>query len=115
MRRRIRDRASLLARLIETDPAAAVSSALPPETLAAMTAAYPGEPLETTGAWEGEGQKLVEDDFDHGTSRERYQVVIDGEIVSAFFAGGAPRFQCGQKVNVSGVRLGGRLSVTSVI
>jgi hypothetical protein len=114
MRRRIRDRASLLAKLIEIDPSAAIASALPEETRAALAAAYPDEPVESSGTWEGEGRELVEDDFAHGVSRTRYSVVIDGQEVSAFFADQIPRFQCGRRVNVSGLRLGGRIAVTAV-
>jgi hypothetical protein len=114
MRRRIRDRATLLANLIETDPSAAVALALPEDTRAAIAAAYPEEPVESSGTWEGEGQELVEDDFAHGVSRTRYTVLIDGQEVSAFFAGATPRFQCGRKVSVTGLRLGGRIAVTAV-
>jgi M6 family metalloprotease-like protein len=114
MRRRIRDRASLLAELIETDPSAAIAMALPEDNRAALAAAYPNEPIESSGTWEGEGRQLVEDDFAHGVSRTRYTVMIDGQEVSAFFAGQTPRFQCGRNVNVSGLRLGGRIAVTAV-
>ncbi len=100
MRRRIRDRAALLADLIETDPSAAIASALPGETRTALAAAYPDEPVESTGTWEGEGREFVEDDFAHGVSRTRYSVVIDGQEVSAFFADQIPRFQCGRRVSV---------------
>ena len=106
----LEERAALLADLIGQDPAAALGSALPSETMEGLQIGRPGLALETSGQWEGTVEEVISDDFAGARSRTRWYLNTGLERVEMFFAGGTPR-RTGIRVSVAGMRLGNRLAV----
>jgi M6 family metalloprotease-like protein len=111
----LRQRARSLYTLIRSDPAAALSVALPQEQIDAVgnSGAATADLLEIRGEWQGPAVAVIEDDFQHGVSRTRWRIRIEGAPVEVYFAGASPTLQCEHEVKVSGVRLGGRIAAAT--
>lgn len=110
----IERRAAVLAGLIESDPAAAISFAFPAELLVGLAERFPqaAARLETQGTWAGTIESFVLDS-PNGEHRTRHVLRTGDGDLELFFAGDAPEAQtCGRAVVVQGVRLESRVAVT---
>ncbi len=109
------DRAGALRTLIESDPRAAVSLALPSDEIERLNRALPGrgELLETRGEWRGPVIAGVEDDFQNRASRTRWEMKAGGRSVQLHFADAPPLLACEREMAVSGIRLGDHVAAAS--
>ncbi len=98
----------MLSDLLKRDAARAISLALPQEVQAQLRARIPerSDEIEITGDWEGPAEVLIADDFDSGASQAMILLAIDSQKIPVFFAKGAPRLKCGDRLKVHGIRLG---------
>jgi M6 family metalloprotease-like protein/uncharacterized repeat protein (TIGR01451 family) len=105
-------RATLFSALIVSDPAAAVSLALPQDLAQQFKADAPAGALESRGEWQGRMEATVADDFEHHRSQTRWYLGSDeGKI--ELFLGNHPAPPLGEPAAVRGVRMGDRLAVES--
>ncbi len=111
----LRERASLLAKLMEQNPGAAVELALPDELRAALASRVPdaGALLEEQGEWTGPLVTSIADDFAHHRSWESRVIRVQGHSVS-LYSDSPPAAGCSRSATVRGIRLGQRIAATSV-
>ena len=111
----LRERASLLTRLMEQNPRAAVESALPAGVRQTLAAQVPDAEalLEEKGEWTGPLTTSIADDFSHHRSWESRVIRIQGHSVS-LYADSVPAAACSPAATVRGIRLGQRIAAASV-
>jgi M6 family metalloprotease-like protein len=110
----IERRAAQLSRLIEENPAAALSMAFPPELLADLAGKFPDSAarLETQGTWEGAAELWVEDSQD-GSHKSYVKLKTGRETLRVHFAGAEPQLKCGDSLRVEGIQIGTTLAAMS--
>src|SRR5581483_5742151 len=109
--RLLTERTGSLYALIDSDPAAALSLALPERTAAMLRAILPGrvDLLESIGEWQGAASAVVEDDYERHVSRTRWQFRIPEGRARLYFVGPPPALPCERTVKVKGLRLRDRI------
>lgn len=103
------ERQARFAKLIETDPAAALRMALPAKIRTGMPARVQSY-LEQRVDLEGE-LELRYQDYPSGKGRLRHDLLNAQGRSSLHFAGNAPMEQSGTQVRIRGVRLGNKVAV----
>lgn len=106
-------RAALLSELIVANPSKALEAGLPVEIAEYLRQADLSAPVEMRGEWEGTLQAIVEDDFEHKSSRTRWYLYMSGHTLELHFAAPAVRSP-GSLARVGGVRLREHIAVASV-
>ena len=111
----LKQRASLLTRLMEQNPHAAVELALPDELRQDLARRVPnaGTLLEEKGEWTGPLVTSIADDFAHHRSWESRVIRIQGHSVS-LYSDSPPAAGCSPSATVRGIRLGQRIAAASV-
>ncbi len=114
--RMLSERAEALYQLMESDPKAALTLALPEERQAELRRSLPANSalVERSGQWTGPVQALVEDDFQNHRSRTRWFLQAGTERLELYFAGPAPEITCEREFRVAGFRLQDRMVVDEV-
>ena len=104
----IKSRLAAFTELAETDPSRAIELALPESILVRLRGFAPDVEagLESDGEWSGPAEVVVEDDFEHHTSRTRISIQSGGEWLAVYTAGGAPGLQSGVVIGSRGLRMG---------
>lgn len=105
----IAERAAALRKLIQRDPARALSLALPESAVGALRRAYPNlaSSLEERGEWSGPITELIADDFENHVSRRLiWMRVAEGELDLRFASGEPVHLKTGDRARVQGTRLG---------
>ncbi len=106
-----RARLAALAELITSNPSAALRLALPEETLVRLRQNRSLE-LESRGQWTGPVDLVVEDDFEHHTTRTHTSLSSGGETLQLHFAAPPPKMTSETIVTVDALRLGNSLAVS---
>lgn len=111
----LRERASLLTKLMEQNPRAAVESALPDDLRRTLANQVPGAEalLEEKGEWTGPLVTTIADDFSHHRSWESRVIRIQGHSVS-LYSDSPSTVGCSPSATVQGIRLGQRIAAASV-
>jgi hypothetical protein len=110
----LQQRAAILADLMETNPRAAVESALPDDLRRDLASHVPdpGELLEVRGEWTGPLETTVADDFQHHRSKTLRTIRVGQRDVKLFWD--SPQASvCSPSVTVRGIRLGDRIAADS--
>lgn len=105
----ITERAAALRKLMQRDPARALSLALPESTVGALRRTYPvlAASLEERGEWSGTITELIADDFaNHASRRLIWMRVAEGELDLRFASGEPDGLKTGARARVQGTRLG---------
>ena len=107
----LRERSEALYKLMDSDPALALSLALPPDRTEELKQSLPPDTdlVESSGEWRGPAIAVVEDDFGRGRSRIRWNIRLSGQLVELYFADRPPALSCERELQVRGIRLRGRL------
>ena len=98
--------------MVPTDPAAALRLALPKDVLAQIRAANPDASLEAWGDWSSPADVVVEDDFEHGTTRTHTSITHNGRSLQVYFAAATPRLTTGATLTIEGLQIGDMLAVS---
>ena len=109
----IRQRAALMAQLMEQDPGQALALALSNEAVTEISQAFPDSAalLEWQGEWDGPAEFVVADDENLSLAKTFLRMkTADGEMVDLYVADGDVEVQCGDLLQVKGVRLGSRVA-----
>ncbi len=111
----LQERAHLLGALIESDPAAAVKSALPSDLIRRLVDRHPeAEPLlEERGSWTGPLVIAAADDFTHHRSR-KIQTLRAGGRLYKLYSNSPANPTCARSATVHGIRLGDAMAAASV-
>jgi uncharacterized protein (TIGR03437 family) len=108
----LEQRAVLVAREISSNPTSAAEWVLPKELATGLQAIVPGAQMESVGSWDGTVEMAVADDFQHLRSERLWTLNTGTERIA--LSGGKLKLRSGSRVNVAGIRLGGRIGVTEV-
>lgn len=110
----LKERARLLATLMEENPRAAVASALPGELRRNLQNRVPGAEqfMEETGEWTGPMTTRVADDFAHQHSWTSRVIRVQDKAVSLYWES-PPDAGCSPSATVRGIRLGNRIAAAS--
>jgi M6 family metalloprotease-like protein len=110
----LKERARILAELMEKNPRAAVESALPDELRKDLASRVPDAEtlLEETGEWSGEMTTSIADDFKHGRSQTLRTIRVQQHTMKLFWDS-PPAAACSPSATVRGIRLGDRIAATS--
>ena len=112
----LRERAEALERLVELDPAKALTLQLPEDVAKTLRSRNGLKPfVERLGTWKAPVEVIVEDLFDLGTSRTLVNLRTDGGEVGAYFSDPVPDLECRQQLMVEGMGIGGAIAVTSAV
>jgi hypothetical protein len=111
----LQQRAHLLATLMESDPAAAVESALPSDVRQTLVKRHPeAEPLlEETGLWTGPLVIAVADNFAHHRSKTIQTLRVAGHLYNVY-SNSPANATCAPSATLRGIRLGDRMAAASV-
>ena len=106
----------LLTSLMESDPAAAVASALSSDVRRKITKRHPEAEslLEERGSWSGPLVIAITDDFTHHQPSKTIQTLrVDGHLYN-LYSNGPASATCARSATVRGIRLGDRMAAASV-
>jgi hypothetical protein len=112
----LRDRAEAMERLMELNPAVALTLRLPDEVASTLRSrANLRSFIERLGTWKAPVEVLVEDRFDLGTTRTLINLKTETGDLGAYFAGPVPELVCGQELTVEGMGIGDAIAVTNAV
>jgi hypothetical protein len=110
----LRQRAKLLANMIESDPSTALTLALPAGIAAQLRSIAPDADIESQGEWEGVLEATVADDFERHRSRTQWALQTAHQKFDVYLADLVnPR--AGASVKLRGISTAGRIAAAALV